>query len=428
MIASFFAKIGFRPGAYPRQFWLMFWGMLISTIGSSMVWPFTVVYASQKLHLPLTAAASLITISSFTGLVSTLLGGPVIDRLGRKWVMVVSLFLNGLGYLLMSQASSYPVFAAIMVLNGAVNPLYRVGADSMMADLVPPHKRADAYSLLRMANNLGISIGPALGGFIISASFTIAFSLAATGLAAYSLLLAIFGVETLPLRDPNSPRPEREQFGGYGKVLANLPFSSMVGVFALVQVCASLIWVLLSVYSMTHYGITGSQYGWIPSTNALMVVLFQFGVTQVTKRFRPLPVMAAGAFFYAVANLSIAFGTGFWSFWGSMVVMTIGELMLVPTASTYTANLAPPEQRARYMSLSGLTWNIASGIGPVFGGVLSDNLGPKTIWYGGGLVGSLSVVGFIILSRLFHTPQPAAPLQPDPAAQSERETLAQREA
>ena len=71
-------------------------------------------------------------------------------------------------------------------------------------------------------------------------------------------------------------------------------------------------------------------------------------------------------------------------FWGSMVVMTLGELAIVPTVSTYTANHAPAEQRARYMSLSSLTWQVASGIGPVFGGMLSDQFGPRTVWYGGG--------------------------------------------
>ena len=100
---------------------------------------------------------------------------------------------------------------------------------------------------------------------------------------------------------------EHERFGGYGKVLSNLPFSGMVFVFALVQVCASLIWMLLAVYSKTHYGVNESQYGWIPTTNAVMVVLFQFGVTQITRRFRPLPVMAVGAFFYAIATLQRGF-------------------------------------------------------------------------------------------------------------------------
>jgi MFS family permease len=284
----------------------------------------------------------------------------------------------------------------------------------MMADLIPAARRPDAYSLLRMSNNLGISVGPAVGGFIASVSYSIAFSFAALGLFIYGVMIAILAVETLPKREPGSPPPAAEPFGGYGRALANRPFIGMVGAFALVQVCASLIWVLLAVYSKTYYGVNESQYGWIPTTNAVMVVLFQIMVTQVTKRFPPLKVLAIGAFFYGIANLTVAFGAGFWSFWVSMVIMTIGELILVPTSSTYAANLAPADQRARYMSLYGLTWSAAAGVGPIFGGFLSDQIGPKAIWYGGSLAGLASLAGFLLLELYLKRRRPVAEISAIP--------------
>lgn len=398
---TFFEKFGFYSGRYPRQFWLLFWGMLLSTIGTSMAWPFLVVYVSGKLNLPLLAVTGLITLSSIMSLVSSVIGGPIIDRMGRKWVMVVSLFFNGLGYFLLGRAETYPAFAAIMILNGIVNPLYRIGADAMMADLIPAEQRADAYSLMRMSNNLGISVGPAVGGFLIAISYSLAFSGAAIGLAFYGILVAVFAAETLPggkvsAAGSNEPRP-KERFGGYGQVLANRPFTGMVMAFALVTVCASLMWVLMAVYAKTNYGVEESRYGWIPTTNALMVVLFQFLVTQVFKRYPPMKVLALGAFFYAISNLCVAISTGFWGFWSSMVVMTVGELILVPTSSTYAANLAPPDQRARYMSLYSLTWSLASAGGPMFGGLISDIIHPRAVWIGGSLVGLCSLAGFLYL-------------------------------
>ncbi len=80
---------------YPRQFWLMFAGMLISTTGASMIWPFLMIYASEKLSLPLGTVTLLMTLSSFMGLVSSFIAGPIVDRLGRKWAMAVSLLING---------------------------------------------------------------------------------------------------------------------------------------------------------------------------------------------------------------------------------------------------------------------------------------------------------------------------------------------
>jgi MFS family permease len=386
---------------YPSQFWLMFVGMLISTVGASMIWPYLMIYVSETLDAPLTVAASLMTLNSVTGLVASFLVGPIIDRFGRKWVMVVSLLTNGLAYLFLSTASGLPSFAVLLALSGAANPLYRMSGDAMVADLIPPEKRPDAYALLRMSNNIGVAMGPAIGGFLAATSYALAFYMAAIGMSAYGLLLAFFAVETLPKLIPQDTIDKRkgDRFGGYVTILQDRSFITFALAYTLVITCASLVWVVLPVYAKENYGITENIFGFIPTTNALMVVTMQVAVTQITKRYATLPVLSIGAFFYMIAVGGIAFGSGFWGFWICMVVMTIGELILVPTASTYAANLAPPDMRGRYMSIFGLSWRIAIGTGPILGGVLNDNLGPKAIWVGGGLIGLISVMTFLVLIR-----------------------------
>jgi MFS family permease len=390
---------------YPRQFWLMFVGMLISAIGSSIIWPFLLVYVSERLNAPLTAIASLLTLNSAMGLLSSFLGGPLIDRLGRKWIMAASLVANGTAYMFMGNANTFLQFAILMAITGAVNPLYRVGADAMMADLLPQEKRIDGYALMRLSNNLGISIGPAIGGFIAAASFSLAFYCAAVGMTLYSLLLVFFAHETLPSRQPGylpqlkDEATKRERFGGYLTILKDSPFISFILTFTLVSICASLIWVLLPVYATQTFKVPMQLYGFIPATNAIMVVTMQLLVTRVTKRFPTLPVVAVGALFYAIAVGGVALMSGFLGFWICMVVMTIGELIIVPTSSTYIANLAPVDMRGRYMSFYTLTWGAAAGIGPIFGGFLNDIFGPSTIWYGGAIAGGLGVIIFLILAR-----------------------------
>lgn len=383
--------------AYPRQFWLLFVGMLISTLGSSMVWPFLMIYASERLDLPLTTVTSLMTLNATMGMIFAFIAGPVTDRFGRKWVMVLSLGMNGLAYFLMGGADSITDFAALMGMSGAFNPLYRVGADAMMADLVEPERRMDAYALLRTSNNMGIALGPAIGGFVASISYQIAFSGAAIGLVVFGLLIAIFARETLPAR-PAGVTVSKEKFGGYGRILKDRPFVAFIVIFSLTQMCATLVWVLLGVYAKQNYQMPESQYGFIPTTNALMVVLFQIPVTQVAKRFPILHALTLGSLFYAIGVGSVALGNGFWGFWVSMVILTIGELILAPTSNTYVANLAPPDMRGRYMSLYGLTWGVAAGIGPLVGGFLNDQLGPVSIWYGGFVVGMIATFGFLWMS------------------------------
>lgn len=415
---------------YPRQFWLMFVGMFISTVGASMIWPFLMIYISERLQLPLTSAAGLITLNAAVGLGASFLAGPIVDYLGRKWVMVISLMVNGMGFVLMRQAHTYSAFAGLMALQGFFNPLYRIGADAMMADLIPAEQRAEAYSMLRLSNNLGVAIGPAVGGFIASISYEIAFLCAAAGMSLYGLLIALRARETLPRRrrmesGGKSSHP-RERFGGYGRVLRDRPFLAFTLTFTLTQVCAAILWVLLSVYTKQNFGLPESRYGWIPTTNALMVVLFQIPVTLVTKRFPPLLVLAVGSLFYASAVTSVAWGRDFWAFWLSMVIMTIGELILIPTSTTYVAGRAPEDMRGRYMSIYGLTWGVASGIGPVLGGLLNDHLGPRFIWYGGGAVGLVSVVLFLVLSRVQPSAVPGGGV-PEAASEAQPEVVLERE-
>jgi MFS family permease len=382
---------------YPRQYWLLFWGMLISTTGASMIWPFLIIYASEKLALPLTAVTSLITINSVFGLVFAFVAGPLTDRLGRKWSMVVSLLVNGLVYLGLSQADSLPSFAILYALSGAFNPIYRVGADAMMADLVPAEKRPDAYAILRISNNIGVALGPAVGGFIAAKSYTTAFILAAAGMILYSLLIAFLAKETMPARD--GPRESLAvTMGGYRRVLSDRGYLSFLGAFTLNQVCAVIMWLLLGVHAKNNFGILENRYGLIPMTNALMVILFQFPVTQQTKRFPPFPVLAFGALFYAAGVGGVALVGGFWGFWSCMVVMTIGELIMTPTATTLVANLAPADMRGRYMSLYGLTWGVAAGVGPLLGGVLNDQFGPYAIWLGASVVGMFAFLAFLALA------------------------------
>lgn len=397
-------------GVYPAQFWLMFFGMFVSTIGSSMIWPFLMTYVTELLDVPLTTAASLMTINSIVALASAFLAGPVIDRLGRKWMMVVSLLGIGVVYLFYTRANSYAFVAALMALTGLFNPLYRVAGDAMMADLIPSEHRPDGYALLRMANNLGIAIGPTIGGFLAVSSYDFAFLGAAAGMSAYALLIAVFARETLKKKDhpsvsAGSAPAAREPLGGYLKVLADKPFMSFIIAFTLTQCCAALIWVLLNVHAKTNFGVLENRYGTIPMTNALMVVLLQALVTRQTRKHAPLPVLALGSLFYAAAVFSIAIvpaganpTAAYWSFWASMVIMTTGELALMPTSTTYTAALAPADMRGRYMSIYSLTWGIAQGIAPLAGGYLSDTISPSAPWFAGSLVGLLAVGVFVLLA------------------------------
>lgn len=389
---------------YPRQYWLMITGIVISTAGGSMIWPFLLIYASGKLHLPLSTVATLISINAGTGLFASFLAGTLADKVGRKMVMVFSLALNGIAYFFLMSAETYPQFVVLMIFIGLSNPLYQVGADAMLADMIPSEKRTDAYAINRIANNAAFGIGPAVGGFLASTSYNLAFYGAASGFVIYSLLLFFLAHETLdktvsvaktdPLADP------AQSAEGYMRVFGDKGYMAFVGLMAVGLIAPTMLWILMPVYAKTNFGIPEVQYGWIPTTNAFMCVFIQYAVTQVTRRHKTLPVMAVGMIIYAIGVGSVAVMANFWGFWVSMVILTFGELTIVPTASKYVADIAPADLRGRYMSVYWFGWGFARTLSPLIGGFLNDNISPQAIWIGGITIGLSSALGLILLNSL----------------------------
>lgn len=390
---------------YPRQFWLLFWGSLINSIGGSMVWPFLTVYMRQHLDVPLTSITLLFTLNSMTGLIATSIAGPAVDRFGRKFAMALSLAGNGAVYFGMIAAHNLPAWAAVMASLGVIWPLYRVGADAMVADMIEPARRAGAYALLRMVSNLGIAVGPMIGGFLSGVSYTYAFLGGAAANIAFFLLVLLAVRETLPAHRPDPLAAPGD--GGYGPVLRDLPFLAFCGIYVVATMPASIMMTLLAVYAKENFGVPESQYGFVMATNALMVVCFQYMVTRRAEGFPPLRVLAFGALLYALGVGSVALGRSFAAFVLSMAILTSGELLLVPTATALAANLAPAEMRGRYMGLFGITWNIGFGIAPVIGGLLSDRVAPAATWYGGLLLGLAAMAGFLVLARRLNPPATA---------------------
>ncbi len=371
--------------------------MLISSIGSSMVWPFMTIYIRQHFDVPLTTVGLILSLNSAAGIATTFLAGPVVDRVGRKGIMVWSLVGSGLVYLTLNLAGSIWLLALLMMLNGGIGPLYRIGSNAMVADLIEPKERPGAYALLRMSNNSGIAIGPAIGGFVAAVSYFWTFLGACIAYLIFAALVLFWVQETLSAEQSHDPRQTMR--GGYGPLLRDRPFLAYCAVTTAAIVPSALIMVLLPVYAKEQFGVAESQYGFIMATNAMMVVLFQYYVTQHSKHLPYLPVMAVGALLYGLGAGSVALGQGFWGFWLSMVVLTFGELLLVPTGTTVAANLSPADMRGRYMGIYGLTWAFSTAVGPILGGYLNDHVAPVAIWYGGLAFGLVAAVGFLMLRR-----------------------------
>jgi MFS family permease len=135
------------------------------------------------------------------------------------------------------------------------------------------------------------------------------------------------------------------------------------------------------------------------SLNAAMVVLFQFYVMRRLKGQPPLHLMTVGTLLYAIGFSMYGFVSSYSAFLFAMVIITLGEMIVVPVSQAFVAQLAPEDMRGRYMAFFGFSWILPGMVGPLMAGLIMDNTDPRWVWYAAGMLGMVAAGVFALLHR-----------------------------
>ncbi len=339
-------------------------------------------------------------------MLAQVLGGELVDRVGRKPVMVFSLFGGAASNLAFGLATtsdlgnSLAYLLAVTVFAGLTGSVFGPAVNAMVADLIPTEQRTQAYGLLRVVGNLGVAVGPAIGGFIAAQSYLALFGIATLTTAAYGVIVVLFTRETKPaLRPETGARPGASSAGSLRAVLADRTFMLFCGLYMLALIPWSQMTTTLPVYLNSNFGVTEQWYGLLMSLNATMVVLFQFPITRFTHRYPRATMMALGVALFGAGMGLYAVAGALPLFFLAQATWTLGEMVAVPVSQAFVADVAPEAMRGRYMGVYGLVWTMAFGIGPLLGGMLIDTYDDRVVWYAGVAVAMLAALGFLALGR-----------------------------
>jgi MFS family permease len=388
---------------YDRTIWVLFLARLINSFGFTIVMPFLAIYLCNELGVAASLVGMLYAVSIGIGAISQFVGGELCDRFGRKKLLMYSVGLRGITYISMAVTisffhASFPIIAALVIIGSMLGGLYRPTLDVLVADYVPPKDRMEVYGLQRIAGNLGFAMGPAVGGLAAAyISYTSLFVFTAfCNFATFALIL-------LFIREPKMRRSEEKfRLSQVGGLVKDKPFFAHSLTSLLMLIVSSQLIVTLSIYTVDVVGISLVEMGMLFTINGLIVVFFQYWVSRLFSKANLTTTLAAGAAIYALGYLSVAFAPNFWFLVVSMVIISFGELMVMPTQATLVANLAPPESRGRYMGFFGLFSEMGHSIGPLMGGALMDasKSTPVMLW---GLIcvtGFCASAGYLVVGSL----------------------------
>jgi len=398
---------------YPRAFWIYNLIVFIDRLGGFMLYPFFALYLTQKFDIGMSTVGILFAIFSISGMVGSALGGALADRMGRKVVIIVSLVLSSLSALGMGLAPTLGIFIAVVTIVGTLSSIGHPAHEAVVADLLPPEKRAEGYGIIRVIFNLAVIIAPPIAGLLIARSYLTLFIVDAV----ISLIAATIVIFALPETKPQAhahakPESMKQTFAGYGRVFKDTRFVAFIGVTVMMTLVYMNMNSTLGVFMRDQHGMPALSFGSLLSLNAVIVVLFQFWVARKLEKYKPMLMMAAGSLLYAIGFAMYGFVPTFALFAIAMIIITIGEMIVSPFQQSMVASFAPEDMRGRYMAVSGLTWSIAFTIGPYFAGLILDSPNPNLLWIICGVIGIMATLGFIIINKVHHSPIPIA----EPAA------------
>ncbi|HSM71498.1 MAG TPA: MFS transporter [Anaerolineales bacterium] len=392
---------------FPSRFWVIVLARFIDGIGNTLLFPFFALYITQKFNVGMTQAGVMLGASSLAGLFGGILGGALADKFGRRSIILFGLVFSAVSAIALGITNNLELMYIVAIIVGLVGSIGHPAHGAMVADILPEDKRQEGFGILRVVGNMSWLVGPTIGGFVASRSYLALF----ISDAVISCIVAVIVYRYLPESKPE-PHPDEEQktfmqtVGGYGIVLRDFAFMAFITASILMTIVYQQMYNSLSVFLRDNHGIDPQGYGFLLSTSAITVILFQFWTTRRIKRYPPFVMMGVGAVFYAVGFGLFGFVTVFALFAMNIVIITIGEMIIMPISQALVAGFAPDDMRGRYMAVSGMTWMVPSTFGPGLAGFLLDNYNPNLLWYIGGILCLIAALAFYALHlRLGTRPQ-----------------------
>jgi MFS family permease len=384
---------------FPSLFWIVVVTLFIDSIGSTLLFPFFALYITQKFGVGMTEAGILLGMSSLFGLIGSMIGGALTDKIGRRRLILFGLIFSALSSLLFGLAADVKILYFLVTIVGLLSRVSAPAHDAMLADILPESKRQEAFGITRVVFNYAWIIGTALGGLVAARSFLALF----IADAVLSLTVAVILYRFLPETKPTSQLEGKQSASflstvtGYRIVLRDLAYMGFTLAGMIMLIVYQQQYGALAVYLRDVHNIGSKSYGLMLSITGLEVVLFQIWISRTIRKHHPFLMMMLGAFFFMIGFTMIGFVHSFELFLLAVIIATVGEMICFPTNKALAVNFAPVEMRGRYMAIYDLGWTLPATFGPAAAGLILDHYIPDLLWYIGGVLCAISAVSFYAL-------------------------------
>ncbi|BDU71370.1 MFS transporter [Mesoterricola silvestris] len=361
--------------------WVLALSTLVNRMGTMAVF-FLALYLVGGRGWTEAQAATAFAVYGLGALAASPFSGWFSDRFGHRLTLALSLGLSAALLMAIPSVHSRAFLLPVIALWSAATQAYYPASMALITDLVPGEKRKQAFVLHRLASNLGISVGPALGGFIAHASYDALFWI--DGLTTFLGLGVLLAFVPSP---PPEPAPALPSLPGWkDRRLLWLLAAILPATAVFTQIHGALpLWVVQGLGRGTQV------FGLLFTLNTGLILLLEVAVNHRLAHWSHGHQLALGAGLITLGFASLAWMRPLPLLVVATVVWSLGEMVFLPASTDAVASLAPPDRRGQYLGLYSLVWTVALTVGPWLGLVAYGWGGPWAVWGGSGALGLVSV-------------------------------------
>ncbi|EGQ2766778.1 MFS transporter [Staphylococcus pseudintermedius] len=377
----------------PKEIWWLVIGMAINITGASFLWPLNTIYMNEELDKSLSTAGLVLMVNSFGMIVGNLLGGTLFDKLGGYRTIMLGTIVSLCATILLNFFHGWPWYAIWLIMLGFGGGMI-IPAIYAMAGAVWPQGGRQTFNAIYLAQNIGVALGAALGGFVAELSFNYIFM---ANLAMYVIFffIALFQFNM----DYQATVKHQETLENVAHIQNKKHFTALILLCVMFALCwiAYVQWQTTIASFTQSIGISMSQYSLLWTVNGVLILVGQPLILPIIHLIKGQlkKQLYIGLVVFILSFFVTSFATSFSIFVVGMVIMTFAEMFVWPAVPTIANNLAPKGREGVYQGIVNSASTVGKAFGPLVGGILVDVFNMQIMF--------LSMIGLLVIAMAFLT-------------------------
>ena len=383
----------------PHSVWLLALTTLINRSGT-MVMPFLVIYMTKSIGVSVGMAGLVISFYGAGALLTAPLVGKLSDRFGSLKVMRFSLIATGFLLILYSFITNFIAILGVTLLWSVISEAFRPANLSLISNETEPEQRKTAFALNRLAINLGMSIGPVVGGFLVAINFSLLFYVNGTTSILAGIFLILANIETKKqLLYKENYSKKSDHVNKSGSIFKDKTF--LLFMIALIPVELVFFQFLgaLPLYIIQDLKISASTFGILMAVNTVLIIIVEVPLNNAMSNWDDRNSLALGAILCAIGYGTMIFSENILFIAFTIVIWTFGEMIFFPSCASHTSILSPEKRSGEYMGYFQMTFSFSLMVGPWIGALTLESFGHNITWSGAFILGLLSTLLFLFMKK-----------------------------